>query len=233
VTTPAYDSGSPDPEGLVSKLHDRIFLDFRDLRIRGTDDREYRQAILKAAARVADLLTASAALVSVPSLLTAVEKPSRREATSPPEVVLTTPRDGSGLADIGGERRRLNKWLWLGPAILIGIPAILVPLHFFPPGSPSAVTKPEAPPIQEQVPPIIAPAEPPAREPVLKPVHTACLVQRATQTYRQPKTGAAFGPYFSPGEEIQLAGKVDGSDWLAARESEGQVFYFEASACQP
>jgi hypothetical protein len=64
VTTPAYDSGSPDPEGLVSKLHDRIFLDFRDLRIRGTDDREYRQAILKAAARVADLLTASAALVS-------------------------------------------------------------------------------------------------------------------------------------------------------------------------
>jgi hypothetical protein len=35
------------------------------------------------------------------------------------------------------------------------------------------------------------------------------------------------------GQQIEVAGQVAGSDWLAARESDGAVYYFDAGVCEP
>ncbi len=68
---------------------------------------------------------------------------------------------------------------------------------------------------------------------IVPPLHPACLIQRDTQAFRQPETGTGFGPFLGRGQQIEVVGQVAGSDWLAARESDGGVFYFDASVCKP
>jgi hypothetical protein len=68
---------------------------------------------------------------------------------------------------------------------------------------------------------------------IVPPLQPACLIQRETQTFRQPETGTGFGPFLGRGQQIEVAGQVAGSDWLAARESDGAVYYFDAGICEP
>jgi len=221
VTTPAYENGT---DSLASQPRDRIYLDFRELRIRNTDDREYRQAILKASDGVAALLSASAAATATPQIAPAdVKVPTRPEAKPVPESFTEAQPDRPSRPDT---RRTPHKWRWLGAVTSVtGIAALILSVAVIsPPGRHPAPPDPPVPPPDphpKTVPTIVPPLQP------------ACLIQRETQTFRQPETGTGFGPFLGRGQQIEVAGQVAGSDWLAARESDGAVYYFDAGVCKP
>jgi len=130
VTTRAYENAT---DSLASKLRNRIYLDFRELRIRGTEDREYRQAILKASDRVADLLSDSAAIAPPTIAPVGFEEPPRPEARFASQDFATTQPNGPSRRDT---RRTPKKWRRLGLVTSVtGRAALAVLLAtIFPPG---------------------------------------------------------------------------------------------------
>jgi hypothetical protein len=63
------------------------------------------------------------------------------------------------------------------------------------------------------------------------PLSDSCVVQRSTQAYRAPDPSAMLGPFLSPGERIDLVGRVADPPWLVSSEADGRQFYFPEHAC--
>ena len=90
---------------------------------------------------------------------------------------------------------------------------------------PKSVSEPPAPSKIESAPPAL----------VLKPFDSPrpCIIQEPTQSRRWPPSDGSFGPHFSPGEFTSLIGRVEGTDWVAGKEHDEQLYYFQETACAP
>ncbi|MGO1077888.1 hypothetical protein [Inquilinus sp. CA228] len=241
MKTPAFEPEADSSDELIVRLRERSYLDFRNLRIKNKDDQEYRKEIISAAERVAGLLSPDDGGGSVKrlSLVSRIRSGGKSSSLAKradgdvgePEVApIVTNRTidtneniivrGKKDIESGIHYHSIKKTLIRLFLSTIAVALILSVIYWrdsiFDYARNSIFG--ENPPIEN--PPIEIIPEP-----------RDCVVQRSTQSYREPNTQAMLGPHLSPGERARTVGRVAGSDWLVGAEENGVRFYFRAVDC--